>query len=109
MFIMTRSQRDTNPLRSSIAMITILVESINSLYFFTPCSFGSQGQLAFWSSDFTSVKNVETFADMRLAEERETEGRTRELEAWHGRRDLNPQQAVLETAALPIELLPYLR
>ena len=25
----------------------------------------------------------------------------------HGRRDLNPQQAVLETAALPIELLPY--
>ncbi len=26
----------------------------------------------------------------------------------HGRRDSNPQQAVLETAALPIELLPYL-
>jgi hypothetical protein len=25
----------------------------------------------------------------------------------HGRRDSNPQPAVLETAALPIELLPY--
>ena len=27
---------------------------------------------------------------------------------WHGRRDLNPQPTVLETATLPIELLPYL-
>jgi hypothetical protein len=26
---------------------------------------------------------------------------------WHGRRDLNPQPTVLETATLPIELLPY--
>lgn len=26
---------------------------------------------------------------------------------WQGRQDLNPQQTVLETAALPIELLPY--
>jgi hypothetical protein len=28
-------------------------------------------------------------------------------EGWHGRRDLNPQPTVLETATLPIELLPY--
>jgi hypothetical protein len=26
---------------------------------------------------------------------------------WHARRDSNPQPAVLETAALPIELLAY--
>ena len=29
------------------------------------------------------------------------------LTGWHGRRDLNPQPTVLETATLPIELLPY--
>ena len=29
-------------------------------------------------------------------------------EKWHARRDLNPQPAVLETAALPIELLAYM-
>jgi hypothetical protein len=28
---------------------------------------------------------------------------------WHGRQDLNLQHAVLETAALPIELRPYLK
>src|SRR6202789_785865 len=28
-------------------------------------------------------------------------------DAWQGRRESNPQPAVLETAALPIELLPY--
>ena len=27
---------------------------------------------------------------------------------WHARRDSNPQPAVLETAALPIELLAYI-
>jgi hypothetical protein len=27
--------------------------------------------------------------------------------SWHGGRDSNPQQAVLETATLPIELPPY--
>lgn len=26
---------------------------------------------------------------------------------WQGRQDLNPQPAVLETAALPVELLPF--
>jgi hypothetical protein len=26
---------------------------------------------------------------------------------WQGRRESNPQPAVLETAALPIELLPF--
>ncbi len=28
---------------------------------------------------------------------------------WQGRQDLNPQPAVLETAALPVELLPFAR
>src|SRR5690606_30457913 len=28
--------------------------------------------------------------------------------SWHARRDSNPQPAVLETAALPIELLAYM-
>jgi hypothetical protein len=27
---------------------------------------------------------------------------------WQGRRDSNPQLTVLETVALPIELLPYI-
>ena len=30
-------------------------------------------------------------------------------ESWQGRRDSNPQQPVLETGALPLELLPYAR
>lgn len=28
------------------------------------------------------------------------------MDHWQGRRDLNPQLAVLETATLPLELLP---
>src|SRR5690606_29487128 len=32
-----------------------------------------------------------------------------EKEKWQARRDSNPQPAVLETAALPIELLAYYR
>lgn len=30
------------------------------------------------------------------------------VEKWQGHKDLNPEPTVLETAALPIELYPYL-
>src|SRR5690606_39443928 len=33
--------------------------------------------------------------------------RSRPLSPWQGRQDSNPQPPVLETGALPIELLPY--
>ena len=36
-------------------MMTMVVESISSLYFFIPFSLGSQGQEAFMSSTLTSV------------------------------------------------------
>src|SRR3954471_9342817 len=76
-----------------MAMTTMSVESTSSLYFFIPFSLGSQGQEAFWSSTLTSLRNDCLDPSMDGKE--------------HVRRDLNPQQAVLETAALPIELLTY--
>ena len=30
------------------------------------------------------------------------------VQLWQGQKDLNPRHAVLETAALPIELYPYI-
>ena len=30
------------------------------------------------------------------------------VEKWQGHKDLNPEPTVLETAALPIELYPYM-
>ena len=33
---------------------------------------------------------------------------SRRLPFWQGHKDLNPEPTVLETAALPIELYPYL-
>jgi len=36
--IITKSQSDTKPLKSSMATITTVVESISSRYFFTPRS-----------------------------------------------------------------------
>ena len=34
--------------------------------------------------------------------------RTTFCEKWQGHKDLNPEPTVLETAALPIELYPYI-
>ena len=34
--------------------------------------------------------------------------RTTFCEKWQGHKDLNPEPTVLETAALPIELYPYM-
>ena len=33
---------------------------------------------------------------------------TRIVDFWQGHKDLNPEPTVLETAALPIELYPYI-
>src|SRR5437016_318056 len=85
------------PLRRSIAMTTIVVESVSSLYFFAPFSFGSQGQEAFWSSTLTSETKFLVLANIAGEEV---------VRKKHGRRESNPQPAVLETAALPVELLP---
>ena len=84
-------------------MTTSTVESISSLYFFIPFSFGSQGHEAFMSSTLTSLTKFFTLRNTGR------ECLEAELGVWekHGRRDLNPQPAVLETAALPIELLPF--
>ena len=35
--------------------------------------------------------------------------RTTFCEKWQGHKDLNPEPTVLETAALPIELYPYMK
>ena len=78
----------------------------DSLYFLKPFIFGSdsQGQLALRSSPFTSPKKRVTFANMPDLPERESvEVKMSEMaRGW----DSNPQPTVLETATLPIELLP---
>ncbi len=73
-----------------IAINTTTVDSRNSL---------RVGQVAFFSSVSVSLKKSLTllngFAINFLI-----------FKIWQGRRGSNPQLAVLETAALPIELLP---
>jgi hypothetical protein len=66
------------------ATITTTVESRSS----------AVGQVAFWSSATISPKK------MRMLRNGFFMGR------WQARRDSNPQPTVLETATLPIELLP---
>src|SRR3954452_3397645 len=96
---------------SSMAMTTMDVESVSSLYFFAPFSFGSQGQEAFWSSLLTSLTKFLVLANIAAEENGGNEEETREQgmlarKNQHGGRESNPQQAVLETATLPIELPP---
>src|ERR1700760_4372445 len=88
---------------------------MSSRYFLIPFSLGSQGQLAFSSSVFTSIKNPFTraiivsnggFDSVYFVFPRP--GTIRYLSNEQVRRDSNPQPAVLETAALPIELLTYI-
>src|SRR3954471_19166976 len=57
----------------SIAMMTMVVESVSSLYFFAPFSFGSQGQEAFWSSLLTSLMKFLVLANIAAEEDRENE------------------------------------
>ena len=85
-------------------MITTSVESISSLYFLIPFSFGSHGQEAFCSSDFHFAERSFSFCAI-IGELRFEAADPAASE--QGRRDSNPQPAVLETATLPIELLPY--
>src|SRR5438046_5258800 len=63
-----KSQKATYPPKSTIAMMTTTVESDSSLYFLNPFSFGSQGQEAFWSSTFTSLKKFFVFVNMESVE-----------------------------------------
>src|ERR1043166_9863484 len=87
----TTSANATNIPSTSTVMITTNVESTSSL---------RVGHADFLSSTTTSLKNSRTlntgFAIVCISDLR-----------WHARRDLNPQPTVLETAALPIELLAY--
>src|ERR1041384_8263836 len=87
----TTSANATNIPSTSTVMITTNVESTRSL---------RVGHADFLSSTTTSLKNSRTlntgFAIVCISDLR-----------WHARRDLNPQPTVLETVALPIELLAY--
>src|SRR5437763_145888 len=56
----------------SMAMTTMEVESVSSLYFFAPFSFGSQGQEAFWSSLLTSLMKFLVLANIQMRERNET-------------------------------------
>ena len=91
----------TNAPRRTIAIKTTTVESMSCLYLLRPFSFGSQGHVAFFSSPRTSPRYFPNFMfpiwglNFPLFQE------------WQGRRDSNSQPTVLETATLPIELLPY--
>ena len=58
--IKKKSFKATNAPMSSMAIKTMPVESINSRYFLSPFSLGSQGQVALPSSDLTSP--MKTFA-----------------------------------------------
>ena len=57
-------------------MTTMIVESISSLYFFMPFSFGSQGQEALVSSHFHFADEVLCLGDHRMIAMRETGGLT---------------------------------
>src|SRR5205814_7427095 len=57
-FTRTKSKNDTKPPSNTIEITTTTVESLSSLYFRNPLSFGSHGQEHFCSSTFTSLKKV---------------------------------------------------
>src|SRR6267378_2839650 len=57
-FTRTKSKNDTKPPSQTIEIATTTVESLSSLYFRNPLSFGSHGQEHFCSSTFTSLKKV---------------------------------------------------
>src|SRR4051812_13259715 len=58
MIFMMKSHPAMYPESSRVAITTMVVESISSLYFLAPFSFGSQGQEAFLSSTITSMKKL---------------------------------------------------
>ena len=45
---------------------------------------------------------------VELKEERLRKSLSEAKNGWQGQKDLNPRHAVLETAALPTELYPYI-
>ena len=56
---------------------------------------------------------VEIVLNFLLVKNRQKQKMTLKLEhfkviSWQGHKDLNPEPTVLETAALPIELYPYI-
>ena len=91
----TTSLKLTTAPRIATATITTTVDSSNS---------GRVGQVHFFSSTWTSPTKLRVPEINCPSLFTGLEGRHR---GWQGRRDLNPQHPVLETGALPIELLPY--
>ena len=92
-----------------MAINTMMVEEDNSRNFLNPFTLGSlsHGQEHFFSSPFTLdiyweiLRNIVGFCELCLKIEKKKE------EGQQGMRDSNSQHAVLETAALPIELIPF--
>ena len=48
------------------------------------------------------------FSNFYVNKNRESIEKTTNSQFWQGHKDLNPEPTVLETAALPIELYPYI-
>jgi hypothetical protein len=107
----TKSANATNTPKISTVTITTIVESISSF---------RVGQDDFFNSTVTSARKSRTLRNgfviycYSLSPLRHPdqpiclqERWPRLHRSWHARRDLNPQPTVLETVALPIELLAY--
>ena len=56
------------------------------------------------------VLHFPNFFSQKVSKSKENSQQSEQLLAicWQGHKDLNPEPTVLETAALPIELYPYL-
>src|SRR6266851_3684274 len=100
----TTSASATNIPRINTVTITTIVESTNSL---------RVGQDDFFNSPQTSTTKSRTLRNgfamslFVIAFAHHRDPASCSSPSWHARRDLNPQPTVLETVALPIELLTY--
>ena len=108
----TKSKKATYAPSSTIATSTTSVELVSSRYFLNPFTFESlsQGQEHFLSSLFVAVMKREILRNNDIVLGIRYRGYFRRIDKKRkkqGMRDSNSQHAVLETAALPIELIPF--
>lgn len=106
--VATTSKSETKPASRIIATRTTIVESTSSLYFWNPLTLGSfsHGHDALRSSALTSWIKVALFLNMLIGWLKFLGVWIVNEKSWQGRQDSNLQLSVLETDALPIELLP---
>src|SRR6185295_5726966 len=89
--MISRSAMNRKVAKTALVMSTTIV---------VPTTSSRVGKLTFRISARTSDRNSFAFVHQFMLGATPKQG-------WQGRRDSNPQPSVLETDALPLELLPY--